>query len=110
MLACLIKGNTIYGIKIPFIMAFHPLEVNKTYLNSLLFNTLMMLLTSLSILEMSIIVFPTYLKNSYMGNLFLFQVIKLPVFGFLYGDRIYTIVFLCMFGLAMLYLAIKKCR
>jgi hypothetical protein len=49
MLICLIKGNVIFGIKIPYVMSIHPLEVNKTYLNSLLFNTSIMLLTSLSI-------------------------------------------------------------
>lgn len=49
MLICLVKGNVIFGIKIPYVMSIHPLEVNKTYLNSLLFNTSIMLITSLSI-------------------------------------------------------------
>jgi len=70
MLACLIKGNVVFGIKIPYVIAFHPLQVNKTYLNSLLFNTSVMMLTSLSIVEMTMITFPAYLGGSYLGRFF----------------------------------------
>ncbi len=110
MLICLIKGNVIFGIKIPYVMSIHPLEVNKTYLNSMLFNSSIMLITSLSILEMSVITFPNYLKGSYIGSFFMNEVRYLPLFGFLYKDRIYTIVFLAFVGLALIYLAIKICR
>lgn len=110
MLICLVKGNVIFGIKIPYVMSIHPLEVNKTYLNSLLFNTSIMLITSLSIFEMCMITFPNYLKNSYMGTFFSSQVRNLPLFGFLYRDRIYTIAFLALMGLSLIYMVIKICR
>jgi len=110
MLICLIKGNVIFGIKIPYVMSIHPLEANKTYLNSLLFNTSIMLITSLSIFEMCMITFSNYLLNSFMGTFFTTKVRNLPLFGFLYGDRIYTIVFLALMGLSFLYMAIKICR
>ncbi len=59
---------------------------------------------------MSIIAFPTYIRNSYIGLFFFNQVRNLPLFGFLYNDRIYTIVFLVLVGLSLIVLAIKICR
>jgi hypothetical protein len=69
-----------------------------------------MLITSLSISEMAIITFPNYLRNSYIGYFFANSVKNLPVFGFLYRDRVYTIVFLSLLGLSLLYLLIKIYR
>ena len=110
MLVCLIKGNIIYGIRIPYVLSIHPLEVNKTYLNSLVFNSSIMLITSLSITEMAMIAFPSYLRVSYLGGFYFNEVRNLPVFGFLFRDRIYTIVLLSFVGASLVYLAVKICR
>ncbi len=110
MLICLVKGNIIFGIKIPYVLSIHPLEINKTFLNSLLFNSSIMLITSLSISEMAMIAFPEYLSVSYLGAFFTNEVRNLPVFGFLYRDRIYTIVFLGFVGISLFYLGIKIFR
>lgn len=61
---CLVKGNTIFGIRIPFIIKVHPLILNKTYMNSLLFNSNLMLLASISTSLLAIWAFPTYLQLS----------------------------------------------
>ncbi len=66
---CLIKGNTIFGIRVPFLIKFHPLILNKTYMNSLLFNCNIMLLASMSTSLLSLWAFPKYLSRSSLGQL-----------------------------------------
>lgn len=67
--ACLVKGNTIFGIRIPFVVKVHPLLINKTYMNSLLFNSSIMLLASMSTSLLALWAFPTYLQASSLGKL-----------------------------------------
>lgn len=67
--ACLVKGNTIFGIRIPFVVKVHPLMINKTYMNSLLFNCSIMLLASMSTSLLALWAFPTYLQASSLGKL-----------------------------------------
>lgn len=55
---CLVKGNLVFGIRIPFLIKVHPMIVNKTYINSLLFNSNLMLLASCAISLQSIWSFP----------------------------------------------------
>ena len=66
---CLVKGNTIFGIRIPFVIKIHPLLLNKTYMNSLLFNCNLMLLASMSTTLLALWAFPTYLKASSLATL-----------------------------------------
>jgi len=67
---CIVKGNTIFGIRIPFIVKLHPMMINKTYMNSLLFNCNLMLLASLSTSFLALWAFPTYLQPTYLSRLF----------------------------------------
>lgn len=66
---CLVKGNTVFGIRIPFVLKIHPMMINKTYMNSLLFNSNLMLLASVSSALLALWAFPTYLAASSLGKL-----------------------------------------
>ena len=56
-------------------------------------------------------VFPTYLETTFIGMFFIKQVSnRIGLFGAIFGDRIYLIVFLGMIGLAMLYLVFRIWR
>ena len=57
----LVHGNTTFGFRIPFIIKVHSMEVNDTYLNSLLFNCNLMLLGSTAINFLALWCFPEYL-------------------------------------------------
>ena len=61
MQVCVIKGNTTFGIRIPFLFKLHPMTPNKTLMNSLLFNSNLMLMTSFSSTLLALWAFPTYL-------------------------------------------------
>ncbi len=85
---CLVKGNTIFGIRVPFLIKFHPLILNKTYMNSLLFNCNLMLLASISTSLLSIWAFPKYLSGSSLGMLSKKAFDNEPIFSAIYAKRI----------------------
>lgn len=107
MQICLTKGNTVFGIRIPFIMKLHPMIVNKTYMNAMLFNCNLMLLGSMSISLLAIWAFPTYLANSYLGFNAYFVFNSLPIFIGIYGKRIPEII---LFAVAILALIVSIVR
>jgi LMBR1 domain-containing protein 1 len=90
--ACLVKGNTIFGIRVPFILKIHPLLLNKTFMNSLLFNCNLMLLSSMATSLLAVWAFPTYLAGSSLGMLSNQGFDHLPLFSAIYGNRIPMIV------------------
>lgn len=109
---CAVKGNLVFGIRIPFILNFHPMKPNKTYLNSFLFNVSMMMLSSVATTQLTIQTFPTYLANSYLGELFNDEIIKLPMFGWMYENRIFmaiTCIISIMSIFAMIYKIVTLC-
>lgn len=89
---CLVKGNTIFGLRIPFILKIHPLILNKTLMNSLLFNCNLMLLSSMATTLLGLWAFPTYLGGSALGGMEEGGMGELPLFSAIYGKRIPMIV------------------
>lgn len=98
---CLIKGNTVFGIRVPFVLKVHPLVVNKTYMNSLLFNANLMLLASLSTSLLALWAFPTYLASSSLGILNSTVIDSLPLFSSVYSKRIPMILMVSVLLLAL---------
>jgi LMBR1 domain-containing protein 1 len=98
---CLIKGNTVFGIRIPFVLKVHPLVVNKTYMNSLLFNANLMLLASLSTSLLALWAFPTYLGSSSLSIFDSTIISRLPVFSSIYSKRIPMILMVSVLLLTM---------
>jgi LMBR1 domain-containing protein 1 len=99
---CLVKGNTVFGIRIPFLVKLHPLLLNKTYMNSLLFNANLMLLASLSTSLLALWAFPTYLQPTYLSYMQTTAFNNLPLFGSFYGNRIPMIALEAVALLALL--------
>lgn len=89
---CAVKGNIVFGVRIPFVISFHPMKKDRTYLNTFLFNVNIMMLTSIATTQLTVMVFPTYLQESYLGNFFRTQVFKLPFFGWIYQNRIFMAI------------------
>lgn len=98
---CLIKGNTVFGIRVPFVLKVHPLIVNKTYMNSMLFNANLMLLASLSTSLLALWAFPTYLAASSLGILNSTVIDNLPLFSSIYSKRIPMILMVSVLLLAL---------
>ncbi len=102
--ACLIQGNIVFGLRIPFLVTFHPMKMNKTYLNSFLFNANMMMLASLATAQLSVTCFPVYVKVSFLAIFFTTEVIdNQKFFGFIYGNRIFNGILLIVFLVGLAY-------
>jgi hypothetical protein len=92
MQICLIKGSCVFGIRIPYLLKVHPMVVNKTYMNSLLFNCNLMLLASCAISIQSLWAFPTYFdQGSFLALTYQLEILQLPLFGSFYGKKIFMI-------------------
>lgn len=87
-----VKGNIVFGLRIPFVISFHPMKKDRTYLNSFLFNINIMMLSSIATTQLTVIAFPTYLAESYLGKQFINSIISLPFFGWIYRYRIFMAV------------------
>lgn len=112
--ACLIQGNIVFGIRIPFLVTFHPMKLNKTYLNSFLFNANMMMLASLATAQLSVVCFPVYVQSSFLAVFFTTEVIdNQKLFGFIYGKRIFEGILLIIFLIGLIYAVyqiVKLCK
>lgn len=107
MLLCAIKGNIVFGVRIPYVISVHTMKLNKTYLHSFLFNVNLMMLYSLAISQLSVNVFGNYLKLTYINAVYVFIIYNLPMFGFVYSNRIFPGA-LCVVILIVLIFAIVK--
>lgn len=112
-----VKGNIVFGLRIPFIISFHPMKKDRTFLNSFLFNVNSMMLYSIATTQLSVMAFPTYLSKSYLGTFFRQQVFNLPFWGWIYSKRIFMAaldvifliaLFVMIFQIVRAYLQSKK--
>jgi len=87
MQICLVKGSCVFGIRIPYLLKVHPMIVNKTYMNSLLFNCNLMLLASCAISIQSLWAFPQYFDplSTYLSLVYYVEILQMPLFGTFYG-------------------------
>lgn len=108
---CSVKGSIVFGIRIPFVITFHPMIKDRTYLNSFLFNVNLMMLTSIGTTQLTVLTFPSYLNESYLGQIINTQVAYLPFFGFIFKYRIFMaamdIIFFISIGV-MIFLIVKE--
>lgn len=86
---CAVKGNIVFGLRIPFIISFHPMKKDRTFLNSFLFNVNIMMLSSIATTQLAVLAFPLYLQSSYLGQFFRLYVFNLPMYGWLFSFRIF---------------------
>jgi hypothetical protein len=109
MQIALVKGNTVFGFRIPYLLKVHPMEINKTYMNSLLFNSNLMLLASCAISFQALWSFPRYFQPAlcFLAEFLTVQVDGLPLFSAIYGQEIPMIV---LEGLVVLVLGVEAVR
>lgn len=70
LLACVMKGNFKFGLRIFIIFAIHPMRVGGTMVNSFLFNVGLILMTSVAIVQFCTSAFDVYVINSAASELF----------------------------------------
>jgi len=97
LLWCVIKGTFKFGLRIPFIFSIHPMKVGETLMNAFLFNTLLMLLASVTLVQFCSDSFNLY--NRFTGIDLLFNVgvrhltgIKYIWYYYFYGILIFAVL------------------
>ena len=109
MQICLLRGNMIFGFRIPYIFKIHPMIVNKTYMNAMLFNCNLLLLASCSISFQALWSFPYYFPadKSYLSLVYYTQVLQLPLFGSFYGQRVPLIIMECIVLVVLIFVIVR---
>lgn len=105
-----VKGNIVFGLRIPFVISFHPMKKDRTYLNSFLFNVNIMMLSSIATTQLAVLAFPNYLAKSYLGYFYQNQVRYLPMFGWLFSFRIFMAALDIIFFIAIAVMIFQTVR
>jgi len=70
LLWTVIKGNFKFGLKIPFIFEIHPMKVGETLMNSFLFNCVLLLLSSMAVVQFCTAAFALYSRDTSIDTIF----------------------------------------
>lgn len=62
LLWCVIKGNFRLGLRVPFLFSIHPMKPGETMMNSFLFNCLLILLSSMAVVQFCTAAFSQYAR------------------------------------------------
>jgi len=70
LMACVIKGNIKWGIRVPFLITIHPMKKNGTMLNSMLVNVSLILTASVAVTHLCAGSFSIYIRNTAINTIF----------------------------------------
>ena len=106
MLWSLQKGNIKFGIRIPFCCRFHPMIPNETWMNSFLFNVILLLIGSVGVIQLCITCFPIYARFTDIYTIFGSIVKYMTFYRFFYEKNAFTIAFVVWSFIALIYMLI----
>lgn len=104
LVCAVIKGNIKFGIRIPFIVRFYPMKPHRTWMNSFIFNIIMLLLAAAGIMQLATNCFPTYARNTAIYNMFGLQVNYMRFYTIFYRYKIFGIAFVAWSILSLFYM------
>lgn len=106
LLLCAVKGCFKFGLRF---LAFqiHPMQLNKTYMSSFMFNVGLILLCCLPVVQFCVTAFSDYARYTNVAQIIGVQVYYLKFFRFFWEEKVFLYAFLCFAGISMLYLILK---
>ena len=107
LLICTVKGNFKFGLRIMILGQIHPMKKDNTYMNSILFNVLLVMLTSVSVIQFSIKAFGEYTSMTDADIIFNTQIKYLTFYSFFFQYNIFEYI---MLGIALISLIYLICR
>lgn len=105
LLFCVVKGNMKFGLRF-FFIPIHPMRIGNTMMNSMLFNVLLLLLTSVSVVQFCTRAFATYARLTAADMLFSVQVENLMFLNFFFRNGVFIYSFVCVTCMTVVYLSI----
>ncbi|GAX12689.1 hypothetical protein FisN_15Hh165 [Fistulifera solaris] len=106
LLLCAVKGCFKFGIRF-FLFHIHPMIPGKTYMSSFMFNTALVLLCALPVVQFSQLAFADYGAYSEIRQLFGVQIQNLEFFSWFWESYIFIYAFLGLSVVTALYLFCK---
>ena len=104
LLIVTVKGNFKFGLRIMILGAIHPMKKDKTYMNSILFNVLLVMLTSVSVIQFSIRAFGEYTSLTDADIIFNTQIKYLTFYRFFFNYNIFEYGMLLIAVISFVYL------
>ena len=104
LLIITVKGNFKFGLRIMILGAIHPMKKDKTYMNSILFNVLLVMLTSVSVIQFSIRAFGEYTSLTDADIIFNTQIKYLTFYSFFFNYNIFEYGMLIIAVISFIYL------
>jgi len=105
LLLCVIKGNIKFGLRV-FIFQIHPMRIGATMMNSLLFNTELILLCSVAVVHFCQENFSLYTRLTDIDMLLGVQVENLRVLEAFYRNNVFLYVFNILALLSFIWLLV----
>ena len=104
LLLITIKGNFKFGIRFMFLGEIHPMKKDNTYMNSILFNVMLVMLTSVSVIQFSIRAFGEYTSLTEADIIFNTQIKYLSFYGFFFRNNLFEYGLLIIAIISFIYL------
>ena len=104
LLIITVKGNFKFGLRIMILGAIHPMKKDKTYMNSILFNVSLVMLTSVSVIQFSIRAFGEYTSLTDADIIFNTQIKYLTFYSFFFNYNIFEYGMLIIAVISFIYL------
>jgi len=105
LLFCVIKGNMKFGLRF-FCLPIHPMRIGNTMMNALLFNVLLLLITSVSVVQFCTRAFASYARLTAADLLFGVQVENLMGLNWFFQKGVFLYAFFSVTILTLVYLSI----
>lgn len=106
LLLCGVKGCFKFGLRFLFFQV-HPMKLNKTYMSSFLFNTGLVLLCALPVVQFSATAFQEYARYTTISQTVNVQLKYLRFFGWFWRNKVFEYALLAIVLLTCLYLGCK---
>jgi len=104
LLIVTVKGNFKFGLRIMILGSIHPMKKDNTYMNSILFNVLLVMLTSVSVIQFSIKAFGEYTAMTDADLIFNAQIKYMTFYSFFFKYNIFEYALLGIALISFLYL------
>jgi LMBR1 domain-containing protein 1 len=104
LLLITLKGNFKFGLRIMILGQIHPMKKDNTYMNSILFNVMLVMLTSVSVIQFSIRAFGEYTSLTDADIIFNTQIKYLSFYSFFFKYNIFEYGLLVIAVISFIYL------
>jgi LMBR1 domain-containing protein 1 len=106
ILACCIKGNSKFGLRF-FFFTFYPMCPNETFVNSFLFNALLLNLEAFAFTQFMTNAFRSYTRFTDISIIFEVHVRHMWLFSWFWTGYIFSYIFIVWFFISLTYFTLK---